>query len=77
MVAEMGARSIRPWTPLREQRPSRRAASDSRPAMARKAEQWTERFVVNRHRIIRQSRKTGPYIYGVYEKGLKRLWPPL
>jgi hypothetical protein len=35
-----------------------------------------ERFVANRHRIIRQSRKAGPYIYGVYEKGLKRLWPP-
>jgi aryl-alcohol dehydrogenase-like predicted oxidoreductase len=36
----------------------------------------TERFVHNRHRIIRQARKPGPYIYGVYEKGLKRLWPP-
>jgi hypothetical protein len=35
-----------------------------------------ERFVANRHRIIRQSRKAGPYIYGVYEIGLKRLWPP-
>jgi hypothetical protein len=40
----------------------------------RGAEQ-TERFVSNRHRILRQSRKPGPYIYGVYEKGLKRLWP--
>jgi hypothetical protein len=36
----------------------------------------TERFVANRHRILRQSRKAGPYIYGVYDKGLKRLWPP-
>lgn len=35
----------------------------------------TERFVSNRHRILRQARKSGPYIYGVYEKGLKRLWP--
>lgn len=35
----------------------------------------TERFVSNRHRILRQARKAGPYIYGVYEKGLKRLWP--
>lgn len=35
----------------------------------------TERFVSNRHRILRQARKPGPYIYGVYEKGLKRLWP--
>jgi len=35
----------------------------------------TERFVSNRHRILRQSHKPGPYIYGVYEKSLKRLWP--
>ncbi len=35
----------------------------------------TERFISNRHRIRRQARKSGPYIYGVYEKGLKRLWP--
>jgi len=40
----------------------------------RGAEQ-TERFISNRHRILRQSRRPGPYIYGVYEKGLKRLWP--
>lgn len=35
----------------------------------------TERFVSNRHRILRQARKPGPYIYGVYKQGLKRLWP--
>ena len=40
----------------------------------RGAEQ-TERFVLNRHRILRQACKSGPYIYGVYEKNLKRLWP--
>jgi hypothetical protein len=40
----------------------------------RGAEQ-TERFVSNRYRILRQARRPGPYIYGVYEKGLKRLWP--
>jgi aryl-alcohol dehydrogenase-like predicted oxidoreductase len=34
-----------------------------------------ERFVHNRHRILRQARRPGPYIYGVYESGLKRLWP--
>jgi aryl-alcohol dehydrogenase-like predicted oxidoreductase len=34
-----------------------------------------ERFVLNRHRILQQARKPGPYIYGVYESGLKRLWP--
>ncbi len=41
----------------------------------RGAEQ-TARFVANRHRILSQARESGPYIYGVYEKGLKRLWPP-
>jgi PIN domain-containing protein len=35
----------------------------------------TARFVSNRHRIIRQASKPGPYIYGVYEHGLRRLWP--
>jgi len=34
-----------------------------------------ERFINNRNRILRQARKSGPYIYGVYESGLKRLWP--
>jgi hypothetical protein len=43
-------------------------------AQLRGAEQ-IERFVDNRHRILRQARKAGPYIYGVYENGLKRLWP--
>ena len=43
-------------------------------AQLRGAEQ-IERFVNNRHRILRQARKAGPYIYGVYENGLKRLWP--
>jgi hypothetical protein len=43
-------------------------------AQLRAAEQ-TERFVSNRHRILQQARKSGPYIYGVYERGLRRLWP--
>lgn len=43
-------------------------------AQLRGAEQ-IERFVHNRHRILRQAGKAGPYIYGVYESGLKRLWP--
>jgi aryl-alcohol dehydrogenase-like predicted oxidoreductase len=34
-----------------------------------------ERFINNRSRIVRQARNAGPYIYGVYESGLKRLWP--
>lgn len=36
----------------------------------------TERFIRSRFRILRQASKPGPYIYGVYDKGLKRLWPP-
>jgi hypothetical protein len=40
-----------------------------------RAVEQTERFVSNRHRIVQQARKPGPYIYGVYEKGLRRLWP--
>jgi PIN like domain len=43
-------------------------------AQLRAAEQ-TERFVSNRHRIIQQARRPGPYIYGVYETGIRRLWP--
>jgi aryl-alcohol dehydrogenase-like predicted oxidoreductase len=43
-------------------------------AQLRGAEQ-IDRFVSNRDRILRQARKSGPYIYGVYESGLKRLWP--
>jgi hypothetical protein len=35
----------------------------------------TERFVANRHRILRQARSPGPYIYGVYETSLRLLWP--
>jgi len=43
-------------------------------AQLRAAEQ-TQRFVSNRHRIIQQARKPGPYIYGVYDTGIRRLWP--
>lgn len=43
-------------------------------AQLRAAEQ-TERFISNRHRIVQQARKPGPYIYGVYDRGLRRLWP--
>ncbi|HEY0392632.1 MAG TPA: hypothetical protein VGC63_13075 [Solirubrobacterales bacterium] len=35
----------------------------------------TARFAENRHRILRQAKKPGPYIYGVYRHGLRRLWP--
>lgn len=43
-------------------------------AQLRGAEQ-IERFINNRDRILRQARNAGPYIYGVYGNGLKRLWP--
>ena len=43
-------------------------------AQLRGAEQ-TVRFVNNRHRIIRQARKPGPYIHAVYAKSIRRLWP--
>jgi len=43
-------------------------------AQLRAAEQ-TERFVSNRHRIVQQARKPGPHIYGVYEHGIRKLWP--
>lgn len=38
--------------------------------------QQLERFLENRARILRQAEKPGPYIYGVHEKSIKRLWPP-
>jgi hypothetical protein len=34
-----------------------------------------ERFLVNRERIVRQASADGPYIYGVYAKEIRRLWP--
>jgi hypothetical protein len=40
-----------------------------------RAAEQLERFLGNRHRILRQARQPGPYIYGVYESGLRRLWP--
>jgi PIN like domain len=40
-----------------------------------RAAQQTARFVENRHRILQAARKPGPYIYGVYERGIKRIWP--
>jgi PIN domain-containing protein len=43
-------------------------------AQLRSAEQ-TARFVTNLNRILQQARKPGPYIYGVYDSTLRRLWP--
>jgi len=40
-----------------------------------RAEEQTKRFVDNINRILQRARKRGPYIYGVYEGRLERLWP--
>lgn len=41
-----------------------------------RASEQIERFVGNRHRIVRRARKPGPFIDGVYKDGVRRLWPP-
>jgi len=33
------------------------------------------RFLENLDRIIRQGRRPGPYVFGVYGKGIAKLWP--
>lgn len=38
-------------------------------------EQQRDRIVHNLNRILQRSRKPGPYIYGIYQGGLRRLWP--
>jgi hypothetical protein len=43
-------------------------------AQLRAAEQ-SARFVGNIARIQRQAEKPGPYIYGIYDGYIKRLWP--
>ncbi len=43
-------------------------------AQLRKEEQ-TERLVGNIDRILRQAQQPGPYIYGVYNGYIQRLWP--
>jgi hypothetical protein len=40
-----------------------------------RASEQIERFVGNRHRIIRRARKPGPFTDGVYRDGVRRLWP--
>ena len=41
-----------------------------------RAEQQVAFFVTNKFRILQRARKPGPYIYGVYENTLRRVWPP-
>jgi hypothetical protein len=40
-----------------------------------RGEQQARRFVDNRERILTQAHKPGPYIYGVYDGRIARLWP--
>lgn len=40
-----------------------------------RGEEQARRFVENRDRILRQAVQPGPYIYGVYAGGIRRLWP--
>jgi hypothetical protein len=40
-----------------------------------RASEQTARFVGNIERILRQAATPGPYIYGVYDGYIKRLWP--
>jgi predicted nuclease of predicted toxin-antitoxin system len=40
------------------------------------AEEQTQRFVSNINRIVQRARSRGPYIYGVYDNRLDRIWPP-
>ena len=42
-----------------------------------RAHEQTTRFVRNIGRIEQRCRKSGPFIYGVYDGGVRRLWPPL
>ena len=40
-----------------------------------RASEQSARFIGNIERILRQAEKPGPYIYGVYDGYIKRLWP--
>lgn len=37
--------------------------------------QMAARYLANLERILRAARRDGPYIYGVYEQTITRLWP--
>lgn len=40
-----------------------------------RGDQMAARFSKNINRIVQRSRAFGPYIYGVYDNELRRLWP--
>lgn len=40
-----------------------------------RGEEQAVRFNSNLNRIVQRAHKPGPYVYGVYSDGLRRLWP--
>jgi hypothetical protein len=38
-------------------------------------EEFRRIYLLHLNRIIQRSRRPGPYMYGVYPEGLRRLWP--
>lgn len=38
-----------------------------------RGDQQVERILTHRHRIIQRARRDGPYVYGIYADGLRRL----
>lgn len=40
-----------------------------------RGEEQARRLVQNRHRMLRQAMRPGPYIYGVYVDRISQLWP--
>lgn len=41
-----------------------------------RGEEQRDRFFTNINRIVQRSRKPGPWICGVYERGIRQIWPP-
>jgi hypothetical protein len=75
------------WVVLTKDRAIRRRPSEREALMSagvrvfcltsadlRGAEQLA-RLDSNLHRILKQAQCPGPYIYGVYDSGIRRLWP--
>lgn len=41
-----------------------------------RGDEQAARFTTNINRIVQRARQPGPYVYGVYESGLRPLWTP-
>lgn len=39
-------------------------------------DEYAALLIRHRHRIVQRGRQGGPYVYGVYPRGLQLLWPP-